>query len=305
MFVQGAANLLFRPGLRKDFLDELMGYEDEFSQFLKQSTMDGPEIAATIMVGMPRLYEIGDGEAIPYDVPKMGPKVMGVDKEFALGFAVTRKTVEDDLYNKANQSAKWLGHAVNMTKEYRSAALLDDAFTGTSFKGIDNLKLFSTAHTLINSATTVANTPASTAQVGLSMAGIVALQNLAMTCKDENGDPQKVNLDTILIGNSATNLNKVRQIFESDKEPFTADNQDNQAKRAYPSMKIVKSVYSASTTNYMMFDSKLNDCHFVTRRAPLFEDDNDFNTGAALFKVSTRFLIWFVNWKGWYGQNPS
>jgi hypothetical protein len=265
--------------------------------------MDGPEIAATIMVGMPRLYEIGDGEAIPYDVPKMGPKVMGVDKEFALGFAVTRKTIEDDLYNKANQSAKWLGHAVNMTKEYRSAQLLDDAFTGTTFKGIDNLKLFSTAHTLINSDTTVANTP--TSPVSLSIAGIVALQNLAMLCKDENGDPHRVKLDSLLIGNSATNLNKARQIFESAKEPFTADNQDNQVKRAFPSMTIHQNVYMSSTTNYMMFDSKQNDCHFVTRRAPLFEDDSDFNTGAALYKVSTRFLIWFVSWRPWYGANPS
>jgi hypothetical protein len=112
MIVQGAFNLLFRPGLRTNFLDEILGYEDEFSQFLKQSTMDGPEIAATIMVGMPRLFEIGDGEPVPFDVPKMGPKVMGVDKEFALAYALTRKTVEDDLYGKANQSAKWLGHAV-------------------------------------------------------------------------------------------------------------------------------------------------------------------------------------------------
>lgn len=303
MFVQGAANLLFRPGLRKNFLDEIMTYEDEFSQYLKQSTMDGPEIAATIMVGMPRLFEIGDGEPVPYDVPKMGPKVMGVDKEFALGFAVTKKTIEDDLYNKANQSAKWLGHAVNMTKEYRSAQLLDDAFAGATFKGIDNLSLINTAHTLINSSTTVANQPST--PVGLSVAGIVALQNLAQLCKDENGDPHKVMLDTLLIGNSASNLNKARQIFESSKEPFTAGNEDNQVKRAFPKMNVVLSHYMASTTNYFMFDSKQNDSHFVTRRAPLFEDSHDFNTGAALYKVSTRFLIWFVSWRAWTGANPS
>jgi hypothetical protein len=128
MLVLGAFNLLYRAGLRPDFLDEIMSYEDEYSQYLKQSTMDGPEISASILVGPPRLFEIGDGEPVPYDVPKMGPKVMGIDKEFALGFALTRKTVEDDQYGKANQSAKWLGHAVNMTKEYRSAQLIDDAF---------------------------------------------------------------------------------------------------------------------------------------------------------------------------------
>lgn len=303
MLVQGAMNLLFRAGLRPDFLDEIHGYEDEFSKFLKQSTMDGPEIAATIMVGMPRLYEIGDGEAVPYDVPKIGPKVMGVDKEFALGFQVTRKTVEDDQYNKANQSAKWLGHAVNMTKEYRSAALLDDAFTGTTFKGIDNLSLINTAHTLINSSSTVANRP--TNPVGLSIAGVTALSNLAGQCKDENGDPHKVMLDHIIIGNDDAQWQKATKIFGGTLEPFTANNDDNAVKKKYQKMTIVQSHYMLSTTNYLMFDSKQNDCHFVTRRAPLFEDDFDFNTKAALFSVSMRFLIWFVSWRGWVGANPS
>lgn len=303
MLVQGAMNLLFRAGLRPDFLDEIHGYEDEYSQYLRTSTMDGPEISATIMVGMPRLYEIGDGEPVPYDVPKIGPKVMGVDKEFALAFQLTRKTAEDDLYHKANQSAKWLGHAVNMTKEYRSAALLDDMFTGTTFKGIDNLRLCHTAHTLINSTSTVANQP--TNPVGLSITGVTALANLAGQCKDENGDPHKVMLDTILIGNDNAQWQKATKIFGGSLEPFTANNDDNAVKKKFPKMSIVTSHYQASTTNYAMFDSKQNDCHFVTRRAPLFEDDTDFNTKAALFSVSMRFLIWFVSWRPWVGANPS
>lgn len=300
MLVLGALNLLFRAGLRTDFLDEIMSFEDEYSQYLKQSTMDTPEIAASILVGMPRLYEIGDGEPVPYDVPKMGPKVMGIDKEFALGFALTKKTVEDDQYGKANQSAKWLGHAVNMTREYRSAQLVDDAFAGSTFKGIDNLSLCNTAHTLINSGTTVANALAT--PVGMSIAGITALTNLAQLCKDENGDPQKVMLDTIMYGNDAATHQKVMQIFGSDLEPFTTDNQDNAIKKRFPNIKKIMSHYMASATNYFMIASQINDCHFVTRRAPLFEDDKDFNTGAALFKVSTRFLIWFVNWRAWYGS---
>lgn len=303
MQVQGAFNLLFRPGLRSNFLDELMTYEDEFSQYLRMSTMDGPEIAATIMAGPSRLYEIGDGEPVPYDVAKMGPKVMGVDKEFALGSSISRKTVEDDLYGKANQSAKWLGHAVNMTHEYRSAALLDDAYTGTTFKGIDNLALLHTAHTLINSSSTVANALAT--PVGMSLAGITALQNLAQLCKDENGDPYKINLDTIVYGNDAATDQKVEQIFGSQLEPFTANNQDNAIKKKFSNMRRIMSHYRSSTTNYEMFDSKLNDCNFVTRRAPLFEDDFDFNTKAAVYSVSTRFLIWFVAWRAWVGSAAS
>lgn len=303
MNVQGATNLLFRAGLRKDFLDEIKKYEECYSQYLKSSNMDGPELSATIMVGMRRLFELGDGEAVSFDDPKIGPKVVGVDKEFGLGFQVSKKTVEDDLYNKANQSSKWLGHAVNMTKEYRSAQLIDDAFTGATFKGIDNLALCSTAHTLINSDTTVANRP--TTEVGLSVSGITTLMNLAALCKDENGDPHKVMPNTLMIGNDTTNYHKALQIFKSAKEPFTTDNQDNAMKLRKYDPKIIVNPYMASTTAYFLFDSATNDCHFVTRRAPLFEDNYDFLTRASQFSVTMRFLIWFVSWRAWYGANPS
>lgn len=303
MNVQGATNLLFRAGLRKNFLDEIKTHDETYSQYLMQSTMDGPELAATIMVGMKRLFELGDGEPIAFDDPKIGPKVMGVDKEFGLGFQLSKRTVEDDLYNKANQSSKWLGHAVNMTKEYRSAQLIDDAFTGSTFKGIDNLALLHTAHTLINSDSTVANRPST--EVGLSVAGITTLMNLAALCKDENGDPHKVMPDTLMIGNDVTAYHKALQIFKSAKEPFTTDNQDNAMKLRSFQPKIVVNPYQTSTTAYFLFDSKTNDCHFVTRRAPLYEDNYDWATGASQYKVTMRFLIWFVSWRAWYGANPS
>lgn len=303
MLVQGAFNLLFRAGLRTNFLDEYEQYEQEFSTFLKESTMDTPEQSATIIAGLSRLFERGDGEPITYDTPKIGPKVMGVDKEFAAGFMLTRKTVEDDQYGKANQSAKWLGHAANMTKEYRSAALLDDAFTGTSFKGIDNLSLCNTAHTLIGSTKTVSNSLAT--PVGVSVTGITAMFDLAQIMKDENGDPIKIFPDTLLIGNSAGDLQRAMQIFSSDREPFTSDNQDNPIKARLAKPKIQISRFKASTKPWFMIDSKWNDAHFVTRRPVEFDDDFDFNTDAALYKVTTRFLIWFVDWRGWLGSNAT
>jgi hypothetical protein len=303
MLVQGAFNLLFRPGLRDNFLDSYENYESEYPVYLKQDTMDTPEQSASIIAGLSRLYERADGEPITYDTPKMGPKVMGVDKEFALGFMLTRKTVEDDQYGKANQSAKWLGHAANMTKEYRSAALLDDAFAGATFKGIDNLSLCNTAHTLLNSNKTVSNALAT--PVGVSVTGITAMFDLAQVMKDENGDPIKVFPDTLLIGNSAGDLQRAMQIFGSDKEPFTAENQDNAIKKRLSAPKIQISRFKASTKPWFMIDSKWNDAHFVTRRPVEFDDDFDFNTDAALYKVTTRFLIWFVDWRGWLGSNAT
>lgn len=303
MLVQGNFAPLFRRGLRKDFRDNYEEFERQYPKFLKTTSTDVPEQRASIIAGLNRLYEIGDGEPITYDIPKMGPVVQGIDREFGVGFALTKKTVEDDQYGKANQAAKWLGHAVNMTFEFRSGAFLDDAFTGSTFLGIDSLSLCHTSHTLIGSTSTVANRPST--EVAFSMAGITQLMDLAGLMKDENGDPIVMWPNKVIIGNNAGNINKAIQIFGSDKEPFTADNQDNAIKKRIPRPEVVISRYMNSQTRYFMVDDKWNDAWFVTRRAPTYEDDFDFNTGAMLNKVTTRFLIWFVDWRGWLGANPT
>lgn len=304
MEVQGAFNLLLRPGLRKNFLDEWDRYEPEYPSYLKTDTTSLPEQAATIMAGPNRLYEIGDGEPVAFEDAVIGPKVMGVDKEFGLGFAVTRKTMEDDQYGKANAGAKYLAHAARMTSEYRSAALLDDAFTGTTFKGIDGLALCHTAHTVINSAITIANRPSS--EVGFGMTGITACFDLFQNMKDESGDPIKIWPDTIILGNASGDINKAMQIFQGNSlEPFTAENQDSAVKKRMPSPKIEVSHFKSSTKSYFLMDSRWNDAWYLTRRAFQMEDTHDFQTGAALVKGTTRFLIWFVNWRGWVGVNPA
>jgi len=301
MLTQGAFNHLFRSGLRKDFRDNWMVYDPEYPGFLRQGTMDGPEIEAVAISGMSRLLERGDLEEITFEDPAISGKVVGVDKEFALGFALSRRTVEDDKYKKANQAAKWLANAGRMTSEARSAALLDDAFAGATFKGIDGLALCHTAHTLFNSSATMANLPSSV--VGFSVAGVNALIDLHALMKDWNGDPARSNPDSVVV--SPKYISKAMQIFGSQKEPFTAENQDNAIPKRLPGLKQGVSRFKANAESYFLIDSSLNDAWYLTRRPIEFDDSFDFKTDAALYKASTRFLIWFVDFHGWAGANPS
>jgi hypothetical protein len=303
-------NLLFRPGLRKDFRDSFMDWEEEWTRFCKSEKMNLPEISGGVMTGFSRMYEIGDGEGVTYEDPKMGPKVMAVDKEFGVGFIITRKAIEDDQYGKANQHAKWLGRSARLTYEYRGASVLDDAFAGTTYKGWDQKALCATDHTLIGTSQTFANTPST--QVGLSVTGITALLDLAQIQIDQNGDPIVINPDTMIIGNSAGDLNRAIQIWQSQLEPFTANNEENAIKYrmsmkngAMPSKMPMVSHYKSSRKSYFMFDSKYNDVHLDVRRAVEFDDTVDFDSGALKYKATTRFTVYFVDPIGWYGSNPS
>lgn len=304
MNTQGSLPMLFRAGLRKNFRDEWNEYEPEYPEYLKVGSTDEPELRATIITSISRLLERGDGEAVIYDDIKMGPQVVGVDKEFAGGIIVTRRTQEDDKYGKANKAAKHLAHAGRMTYEYRAASLLDDAFAGTFFRTIDNLPLISVSHTNINSPALNPNRPA--ADVALSVTGVTALLDLAQRVTDHNGDPIRMSPDKLIVSNNAADVNTALAIWNSALEPFTPNNTDNVTRRRMPNPTIVISHYKLLTTrSYFMQDSRYQDAMLDVRRPMNFDDTFDFDTGAAKFKADTRFRVMVVDYKGWWGSLPT
>jgi len=304
MNTQASLNLLFRAGLRKNFRDTWNEYDPEYPEYLKVDNTDEPEIRATIITSISRLMERGDGEPVIYDDIIQGPQVIGVDKEFAGGIIITRRTLEDDKYGKANQSAKHLAHAGRMTYEYRAASILDDAFTGAFFRGIDNLPLISVLHTNLNSPALNPNRPA--ADVSLSVTGITALLDLAQRVTDHNGDPIRMSPDKLIVSNNAADVNTALAIWNSALEPFTPNNTDNVIRRRIPNPTIVISHYKDLTSrSYFLQDSRYNDAFLSVKRALEFDDTFDFDTQAAKAQSTTRFLIMFVDYRGWWGADPT
>lgn len=296
--------LLARPGLRKDFRDKYQEHATQFTQFLNVGTTDVPEVAASLFTGPSRFYEKGDLESVRYEKMKLGPKVAAIDKEFGLGIAVGRKIWEDDMYGKIREVPKHIAHAARMTDEYRSAQFLDDAFAGNTFKGYDGLAWCTASHTFINKPGSLWSNYAGT--VSFSLAGVVAIQDLFLTLKDHNGDPISYMPNMFVIGANTGDWHRALQIFGTDKEPFTAENQDNAVKKTLGgNTKIVLSQFKASLKSYFGVNTTLNDAHFLRKRPVQLEDDDDFHTGSLLFKGTTRFLIWGVDPRGWAGANPA
>jgi len=207
--------LLARPGLQKDFRDTYKNFPTIYTQYCKVGTTDSPEVAAATIVGPNRLVQSGEMNPVIYQQVTSGPKRMAVDKTYKGGYFLSKEAIDDDQYGKLNQGAKWLAEAARYTQEHASAALMNDAFTGTYFKGMDGLALYSTAHTLIGSTSTVSNT-LSTA-LSLSVAGLTGLMDLARKCKNENGDPIVVMPSVLKIGNDQAQINKAYQLLESEK----------------------------------------------------------------------------------------
>lgn len=300
MIVRGAFNHLLRPGLRKDFRDSYQQFAEEYGQILKVGKQDRAEVEAINMAGLPRMPTRGEAEPVTYLDPVLGDKVVYVDTEYALGFTISRKMVEDDLYNKARQNSKWLGRSARLTQEYGAAALLDDAFTGATFTGVNGEPLIDTAHVLLNSAATATNQLNPDVQLGVT--GLQAAYDLAELTVDETGDPIPIMPDTLII--NVADAWVATQLNEAKMEPFTADNNVNDLVARKGRLKTVISHYKVQGSDWFLRDSSLSDAHFLWRVRVQFEDAMDTDTLAAKYWARQRFLVYFFDWRGWIGSNP-
>lgn len=302
MIVRGAFNHLLRPGLRRDFRDSYQEHNEEYPQFLNTDTQDRAEVEATAIAGLPRMVRRDEASPITYMDPVQSDKLTFVDDEYALGFSISQRMMEDDLYDKANQNAKWLGRSARLTQEYRASALLDDAFAGGTFTGLEGEALVSTSHTLINAAGTWSNRLANDTQ--LSVTGMQAMYDLASQLVDHNGDPV-VSMPTRLVINIADEW-KAIQITQSEFEPFTSDNQVNAIKRGRSNLNYVVSHYKdQSGKDWFMIDPDLSDAWFLFRVRPEFDDTFDFDTRAAKFMGRQRINVYFFDQRGWFGSNAT
>ena len=301
MIVRGAFNHLLRPGLRRDFRDSYMAHSEEFSRYLRTGGQDRAEVEATALSGLPRMVLRGEVEPVSFFDPVLSDKFTFVDDEYALGFEISQRMVEDDLYNRANQNAKWLGRSARLTQEYRSAELVDDAFSGTTFTGLQSEALCSTSHTFINASGTWSNRLAADTQFGVT--GLQAMFDLAESLQDHNGDPIVTQISRLVL-NIADEWVAIK-ITKSEKEPFTADNQINAIMKKRKNLDFVISHYKTQGSDWFGIDPALSDVHFLWRVKPQFWDDSDPKTLAALFMARQRINVYFFDQRGWFGSNPT
>ncbi len=296
--------LLVRPGLKKIFGDTEKKWVPICNQYVKISSTDEAEVSNATVTGPNRLFQTHEAEPVIYQEIVSGNKRSAVDKTYKSGYFVSKEAIMRDKYSKLNQGAKWLAEGYHYTREYACQGVLDDSFTGTNFVGRDGLKLFSTAHVLLNNSGTVSNTP-STA-LSLSVAGFTAMMDLARKMKNENGDPTMVSPDTLMVANDQAQINKAYQILESQLEPFTANNQDNPIKRNFkPKSVIINPFMTTNLYHWFMFDSSLNDIQLLDFEKINMKDWYDEELDLAKVKARAAWILWFYDYKGWYGTNPS
>ncbi len=301
MVVRGAFNHLLRPGLRPDFRDEYLSFEEEYSGFLRTGTLDRAELEATTISGLPRQVQLNEGEAYTILDPELADKITYTDTQYGLGFSISQEMMEDDLYDRANQSARWLARSTRLAQEYRAADWLDDAFDGNTFTGFADESLISATHSLLSSASTWSNSISGNPQLGVL--GLQAAFELGEQTVDHQNDPIPVRIDTLVINIAEEWV--ARQLTMNEHEPFTSDRNIN-ASRSKRQLSFQVSHYKDQTgSDWFARDSEIHDAHFLFKVSPQFPDWYEDAVRSAFFASRQRFLVYHYDPRGWIASNAA
>lgn len=222
--------------------------------------------------------------------------------EIALGYAMTRKAIDDSLYKtQFHPSNLGLMESFHQTKEIYAANVLNSATTYNSSVGGDGVALCATNHPIDGG--TVANTP--TTQVDLNESSLLAsMINIRYNFRDQ------ANLKMFARGRKLIvppQLEPVAiRLTKTELRPGTADNDVN----------AILSTAGGIPEGYMVMDflTSYFAWFLLTNIAGLaymeripFETDMqvDFVTDNLLTKGYERYSLNYFNWRAIYGNFPT
>jgi hypothetical protein len=222
--------------------------------------------------------------------------------EIGLGYAITRKTIDDNLY-KSQFSPSNLGlmESFNQTKEIYGANIFNTAQTYNSSVGGDGVALCATNHPIDGG--TVANTPST--QVDLNEATLLnAMIAIRTNFRDQAGLKMYARGRKLVI---PPQLEPVAiRLLKTELRPGTADNDTNAILMTAGGVPDSYIVNDYLTSPYAWFLLTNIDGLAYMERVPYEMDMQvDFVTDNLLVKGYERYSFGYFNWRAIYGNFPT
>ena len=222
--------------------------------------------------------------------------------EIALGYAITRKAIDDNLYKtQFMPSNLGLVESFQQTKEIYGANILNTATTYNAAVGGDGVALCSTAHPIDGG--TVANTP--TTQVDLNEATLLnAMIAIRTNFKDQAGLKIFARGRKLIV---PPQLEPVAiRLTKTELRPGTADNDVNAIMMTAGGLSEGYMVNDFLTSAYAWFLlTNIDGLAYMERIK--FETDMqvDFVTDNLLVKGYERYSFGYYNWRSIFGSFPT
>ena len=222
--------------------------------------------------------------------------------EIALGYAITRKAIDDNLYKtQFHPSNLGLIDSFQQTKEIYGANILNTATTYNSSVGGDGVALCSSSHPIDGG--TVANTP--TVQVDLNEATLLnAMIAIRTGFKDQAGLKVFARGRKLIVPPQLEPI--AIRLTKTELRPGTADNDVNAILTTAGGLSEGYLVNDFLTSAYAWFLlTNIDGLSYMERIG--FETDMqvDFVTDNLLVKGYERYSFGYYNWRSIYGSFPT
>lgn len=246
---------------------------------------------------------------VGYDDKNKGFLTRFTHKEYAKGFIVTRKMVDDNLFPQILDDARELGDSAFRQREKSGVAIFENAFSSATTEatlddfgfpvvGGDLVALGSTAHP--QSAADTGTTQTNEGTLALTKDNVSTTRQLHMALTDDQGDLLNIMPDEILVPPELEDT--LLTISASALDPVSANNAVNpQAGRFRGHVWH----YLTDATAWFMMDSARRQRDLLWyERIPLeFGREEDFDTFETKFRAYMRYSRRFRDWRWVYCQN--
>ena len=295
---------LLEPGLRKLFYETFDEVPEEYSKIFHVKNSKKAREVDYGLGSMPIWSEFGtaiskdlkgtavtDGEMpkVPYVTIPAGLERIYVHKEFAQGFMVERKMVDDEQYGAIEKMPKDLARAGRYKVEMDAISLLTKGFTDN---GYDGKPLFATDHPTLAGGTNSNLITGELNQANLEKA-IIAMRNFT----DEAGKKVVYKADTLIVPPALEF--KAIELLNSVNKP---DGDLNNVNSIKGKLKIQVMEFLDSDTAWFVMDSKRHELNFFWRVRPEFKREEDFDTLVAKYRGYMRYSYGYSDYRGIVGS---
>jgi len=222
--------------------------------------------------------------------------------EIALGYAITRKAIDDNLYkSQFHPSNLGLMESFNQTKEIYGANILNTATTYNSSVGGDGVALCSASHPIDGG--TVANTPSVQADLNENtlLNGMIGIRT---NFKDQAGLKVFARGRKLIV---PPQLEPVAiRLTKTELRPGTADNDVNAILTTAGGLPEGYMVNDFLTSQFAWFLlTNIDGLSYMKRIAYEMDMQVDFVTDNLLVKGYERYSFSYYNWRSLYGSFPT
>lgn len=308
--------LLLEPKLRKIFYDTYKEMPEQFSKIYNVKTSKKAKetdyglgaFRPWVQFGN-KMSTVADGTNMPtvsYQKIHPGLERTYVHEEFASGFMVERKFVDDEMYDIIEKLPKDLARAGRYKVELDAVTPFNEALKVTPGATIyDGKALFAHDHPLIETkqadgVTTITIKGDNLVDGTLSADTLKKALLLGRKQIDEAGKLIVMNFDTIVVPPALEWL--AMELTKTTGKPGTDLNDINVLKG---SLNIVVWDFLTKEDACFIMDSKNHEANFFWRVKPDFQSEKDFDSLVKKYNGYMRYSYGFSGWRGFIGIKPA